>query len=261
MKFYRIWGIILRYLFAVRRSGDRLADVFYWPAMDLFLWGLTGSYFTSLAPNYPQVLMIITSGIVFWIITWRGQSDVTIGILEELWSRNLINLFGSPIKFSEWIIAVMTIGVIKMCASFSFAAGVAFLLYKTNIFIYGFYIIPFMLLLIMSGWWVGFLICGLIFKYGTRVQNLAWSAIMVLAPFTAIYYPISVLPNWAQKVSALIPMSYVFEGIREVIGSGHVDPKKLAACFVLNLIYLILSMAFLRRSYQKILEKGLLSLY
>jgi len=261
MKAYRIWGIILRYLFAVRRSGDRLADIFYWPTMDLFLWGLTGSYFNSLAPDYPQVLVIITSGIVFWIVTWRAQSDVTIGILEELWSRNLVNLFGSPIKFSEWLVAVMTIGFLKMCASFTFAAGVAYLLYETNIFIYGFYIIPFMLLLMMSGWWVGLLICGLIFKFGTRVQNLAWSAIMVLAPFAAIYYPVSVLPAWAQKVSALVPMSYIFEGAREVIAHGVVDPKKIIICFILNVIYLILALAFIKRSYQKILEKGLLSLY
>ena len=41
---------------------------------------------------YP-VVMIIISGILLWIIVWRGQYEITVNLLEDLWDKNLINIF------------------------------------------------------------------------------------------------------------------------------------------------------------------------
>jgi ABC-2 type transport system permease protein len=246
-----------------------MSDVFYWPTMDLLLWGLTSIYFKKQqSVSFPtglgsgsQIVLMIISGILFWIIVWRGQYEITVNLLEELWSRNLINIFVSPLKFSEWIISVVIVGIIKAALSFSFAMIVAFILYKVKIFIYGFYLIPFALLLIMSGWWAGFLIAGLILRYGTKIQTFAWAAIVIISPFSAIYYPLSTLPLWAQKIAIIVPTSYIFEGGREILSKGSLDPTKLYISFFLNLIYLIIALIFVRKSFKKVLEKGLVKVY
>lgn len=261
MKLHRIYAIILRFMYLFRHSYDRLADAFYWPTLDLLLWGITSSYFKSYAPGVPQIVLIILSGILLWIIVWRGQYEITVGVLEDLWNRNLVNIFVAPLKFSEWIISLIIMGIIKAVLSFSFALLVAFILYKINVFTLGFYLIPFALLLILSGWWIGFAISGIILRYGTRIQTLAWIAPWIISPFSAIYYPVSALPDWAQKVSLFIPTSYVFEGAREVIGKGILDPNKLYISFFLNIIYIILSLIFLKRSFNKVLENGLVKAY
>lgn len=261
MKLNRVYAIILRNLYSFRHSYDRLSDAFYWPIIDLILWGLTSAYFTKYATNIPQIALLMLSGVLLWIIVWRGQSEITIGILDDLWNKNLINIFASPLKFSEWITALVTLGIIKAFLSFSFGVLVAYLLYAINIFPYAFYIIPFALLLIMTGWSMGFFIAALILRYGTRIQTLAWTAPWIVSPFSAIYYPVAALPDWAQKISSLIPTSYIFEGMREVINTGKFDPMKIFMSLILNIVFLILSIYFLKSSFNKLMKKGLNNLF
>lgn len=261
MKIHRIYGITLRFMFYFRRSLDRLSDAFYWPTIDLLIWGITSSYLKSYGQGFSQIVLLIISGILFWIIVWRAQYEITVNLLEDLWSKNLPNIFVSPVKFSEWVSSFIIIGIIKSILSFSFASFLAFLLYKINIFVYGFYLLPFFLLLILTGWWIGFLVVGVILRYGTKLQTLAWTAVMIISPFSAIYYPVSVLPEWAQKVAMIVPTSYVFEGAREVMNKGYLDLNKVYISLILNLIYLPLAIFFLKKSFTKALEKGLVSLY
>lgn len=261
MKLHRIYGYILRQIYVFRRNFNRLADTFYWPMIDLVLWGLTVSFMKKFATNPQQIVLAVISGIILWLVVWRGQYEISVNLLEELWSRNLINIFVSPLKFSEWIFSTILLGLIKAILSVFFATLISYLLYKVNFFVLGFYLIPFMLLLIMTGWWIGFFVAGLILRFGTKVEQFAWSIVMIIAPFSAIYYPLSILPDWAQKFAVIIPTSYIFEGMREVIETGKLAPEKLFISFGLNCIYLAFSLIFIYTSFKKVLEKGLVKVY
>lgn len=261
MAIHRIYAVLLRYFYDFSRQGDRLVDVFYWPTIDLLLWGLTSLFIKSFAPELPQIILIIVSGIIFWLFVWRAQSDMSVSLLEDLWNKNLINMFVSPLKFSEWLASFIILGILKIILSFFFAAALAYILYEVNIFYFGFYLIPFALLLMMTGWWVGMFVNSLIMRYGSRIQTLAWSMVMVISPFSAIYYPLSILPDWLQKIAAFVPTSYIFEGAREVINQGTLDPRKLLYSFILNLIYISLGLIFLKKSFKKMLNRGLINLY
>jgi ABC-2 type transport system permease protein len=231
--------------------------VFYWPTIDLLVWGLTSAYLRSFAPKTSPIILIIVSGILLWLITWRAQYEISVGLLEDLWNKNLINIFVSPLKFSEWIAAFLIVGIVKALVSVLFASGVAFLLYKVHIMIYGIYLVPFFASLMLTGWAIGFFVAGLILRYGTRIQALAWSFVAVFSPFAAIYYPVSILPGWAQTIAAFIPISYIFEGSRQLIATGQMDTNKLLISFGLNIVYLILTFWFLLRSFKAVLNKGL----
>jgi len=261
MKVHRIKGIVLRYMFIMKHSINRWSDVIYWPVIDLLLWGLTIKYVTLLSSNPQKVVVSVIAGLLLWTLVWRAQYEISVNILEDLWSKNLINLFVSPLTFWEFITAFLIIGLIKVVIGFVFTSFIAYLLYRVNMFIFGFYLIPFVLLLFMTGWWVGFLVGGLILRFGTKVEQFAWSMISLLSPFTAIYYPLSILPNWAQTVAKFVPTSYIFEGAREVITKGILDPKKIIICFILNCIYITLALIFMRKSFDKILQKGLVKAY
>lgn len=261
MKSHRVKAIVLRYLFLFRRSYDRLTDAFYWPTIDLLVWGLMSAYFQARNPGDTNFMVIIVTGILFWLIVWRGQYEITVNILEDLWNKNLVNIFVSPLSFWEWVTSFIIIGMIKAFLSVSFASLIAFLLYKISIFIYGFYLIPYIISLILTGWWIGFMVGGLILRFGTKIQTLAWAFVAVISPFSAIYYPVSVLPQWAQVVAWFIPTTYIFEGARAVINGGQFDFAPLLVSLFLNIIYLGLSLAFLRTSFDKILKKGLVKVY
>ncbi len=260
MKIHRIYAIVLRYLFLFRRSWDRLSDAFYWPTIDLLVWGLTSTYLRSFAPDTSPIILIIISGILLWLITWRAQYEITVGLLEDLWNQNLINIFVSPLKFSEWIAAFLVTGITKAFMSVIFASAVAYLLYHVHIFSYGIYLIPFFASLMLTGWAIGFFVAGLILRFGTRIQTLAWSFVALFSPFAAIYYPLSTLPTWAQFIGKLMPASYIFEGSREIISNGHLDINKLVISLVLNFVYLFFSFWFMKLSFEKVLSKGLVRL-
>ncbi|OGK25383.1 hypothetical protein A3A46_00045 [Candidatus Roizmanbacteria bacterium RIFCSPLOWO2_01_FULL_37_13] len=164
-------------------------------------------------------------------------------------------------KFSEWVVSFILVGVAKAFLSFTFAVFMAYLLYKIKVFTLGFYMIPFIISLLISGWWVGFFVAGIILRFGSKLQTLAWTFVWVLGPFSAIYYPVSILPNWAKLIASILPTSYIFEGMREVINKGNLDPFKLIISFALNVVYLVCSIIFLRKSFDKVLEKGLVKVY
>lgn len=257
MNFNRIYAVIIRNLFAYKRSLDRLTDAFYWPTLDLIIWGLTSQFFVGSGNGMLNFVSIIISAIVLWLFLWRAQYEISINVVDEMWNKNLVNLFGSPLKFSEWIISLLILGLIKIIMAVGFATLLAYLLYKVELFSLGFYLIPFMVLLILNGWILGFIVSGLILRYGTKVQTLVWTTIWMISPFSAIYYPVSALPFWAQAVAHYVPPSYVFEGMREVIETGKADLNSLLFPGLLTILYLIGAIIYLKSSFNELMNKGL----
>lgn len=257
MRWHKIYGILLRHYYISLRSLDRMTEIFYWPIIDLFTWGITTLYFKSYTTQSAHIVLVILSGLMFWNLAWRGQQEITTNLLEEYWNRNLINIFVAPIKFSEWVVAIMIVSLVKSGMSFIFVSIIAAWLYKVNVLMYGFYLIPFVFLLLMTSWIFGFALSGLVLRLGSKVQALTYAVLAAFTPFSAVFFSIAILPDWAQKIAFFVPASYIFEGIRQIIQTGTMDITKLYMSLFLSSIYLFLALVYVRRSFNKVLEKGL----
>lgn len=259
INFNRVYAMLIRYFYNMRHSFDRITDMFYWPAMDLLMWGLTSSYILQ-ANNITQqnTKFAVIAGLVFWIIVWRSQYEITTNLLSELWDKNVVNIFAAPLKISEWIVAFMIFGLLKTLASFIFSLLVAFFLYKLTIVpTFGLLLIPIIGNLMLTGWAAGFFVAGFLIRYGNKIQTLAWAGVYLIAPFSSIYYSLSILPVWAQKVALFIPSTYMFEGIRELIFTGSISSDKLMVSFILNIVYLVLAIWFFLFMFEKTKKLGL----
>lgn len=252
-----VWAIVVRHLYHFKHSLDRFADLFYWPVMDVLLWGFTSIYIAQSQSSLSFIPLMLLSGIILWMIVWRSQHEITVNLLEEVWSQNMTNLFASPLRLREWIVGVFILGILGIFVSVSFAALVAFFIHKVNFFSFGLYLIPFMVNLTLTGWGFGLMMASLIIRFGRRLQNLAWSGIILITPFSGVYYPISVLPDWAQKVSAFLPTSYVFEGMRAVIFEGKLPWEMLIKSFLLNGLFLIIGLSLFVFMFEKTKNTGL----
>ncbi len=253
----RVKAMIYRYTINLRHNFDRLSDMFYWPAMDLFIWGLTGIYFTHLSPDSAQSADVIITGVILWIVIWRAQYEITTNLLSEMWDTNLVNIFMSPLRLSEWICAVMIYGFGKMILSLSFSAILAFIIFSYSLLDFGFYLIPIVISLVLTGWAGGFLVAAFIIRYGTKIQTAAWMGVAIIAPFTALYYPLSTLPEWAQKIALLVPSSYILENTRQYLFYGTMSWQYFAISFALNIIYLVSSLWLFSHMFKKTKKKGL----
>lgn len=257
MNLKRVMAMVQRYFYNVKHSYDRLTDMFYWPLMDLLIWGLTGLYFAKLSGDSQHLTTVLLTGIIFWIVTWRAQYEITTNLLSEMWDRNLVNIFASPLTVYEWITAVTIFGGLKMIVSLLFSAGIAFILYQYAFFQFGWWLFPIVISLVITGWASGFVVAAIIIRWGMKVQTIAWAGAYLIAPFSALYYPLSVLPDWAQKVALIFPSSYIFEAMRQHIFTNTISIEKIIISFAINLVFLVLSISLFVYSFNKSKQLGL----
>ena len=256
MSFGRIWAVFLRYFYFFAKL-DHLCDLFFWPIVDIFLWGITIVWVQDTEGSPFPLALVILTGLVFWQIIWRSNYEVSVNLLQEFWSRNLVNLFSTPLKLSEWIISLMLVGLFKICITIGFGALMVWLLYSLNVFKMGWAFLPFTASLILSGWFIGFLSASIMIYFGQRVQQLAWMTAYFFAPFSAVYYPLSALPDWGQAIAKLLPMTYLFEGMRTILIHGSFSWYHFVMSVVLNLAYLIPTMILFKTLFDKSRSKGL----
>lgn len=257
MNLNRVWAMVIRYYINMYKSLDRIFDMFYWPALDLLIWGITGLYLAQLTAPGTNYLFVILTGLIFWLVIWRAQYEITTNILAEIWDRNLVNIFTTPLTVIEWISSFVIFGFFKTLISLAFSATLAFFIYQYNILSFGGLLIIFIINLLLTGWACGFIFAAFIVRFGQKIQQLAWAGVAIIAPFSAVYYPLSILPDWAQKIGLALPSTYVFESIRQALFTGVVSYDKLLISFGLNILYFIFSIWFFVRMFNKSRKLGL----
>ena len=256
MNFKHIQGVFLRYFYPLFRGSHFLSDLFYWPLVDILLWGLTSIWIQKQqqVANIPLVLM---TALIFWQITWRGSVDISVNLLQEFWNRNLVNLFSTPLKVSEWSLGILLLCLFKLLITISFGALAVYLLYSLNVFTIGWAFLPFAASLLIFGWVIGFLASSAIIYSGRQMESLAWMTAFVFAPFSAVFYPIDILPAWAQTIGWCIPTTYIFEGMRQILSNGTFSYSYFWISLFLNLFYLALTFSLFTYMFEKSRAKGL----
>lgn len=255
MSFSRISGVFFRYFYTLK-DIHQLSDIFYWPLVDILLWGLTSVWIQNQS-NVSNLPLILMTALVFWQVTWRGAIGVSFPLLQEFWHRNLVNLFSTPLKISEWVCGILLLSFFKVLISVAFGGIIVYLLYSLNVFTLGWAFLPFAVMLFIFGWSIGFLSAALVIYWGHKVEMFAWMMPFLFAPFSAVYYPVDVLPAWAQVISWSLPTTYIFEGMRQILYRGHFSWSYLGISLLLNGVLLVLSIWFFHYMFHKSLTKGL----
>ncbi len=256
MNIRRISGVFFRYFYVLKKGPQQLSDLFYWPLIDILLWGLTSVWIQTYAKTSDLSLILLT-GLIFWQITWRGSVDVSISLLQEFWHRNLVNLFSTPLKLSEWMAGIILLCLCKLVITVSFGALAVYVLYSLNVFTVGWAFLPFAALLLMFGWSLGYIASSAIIYWGHQVEAIAWMIGFVFAPFSAVFYPVAILPGWAQSIAWCLPSTYIFEGMRIVLATGTFPIDYFWISFVLNIFLLGFAIMLFTTMFKKSRNKGL----
>jgi ABC-2 type transport system permease protein len=258
MKLHRIEALLLKYYYITINRVDRLFDIVYWPILDLFIWGFAGFYIQELSDV--NVLSMLLGGVILWVFVWRSSQDIAVFILEDFWSRNLYHLFASPIRLSEHLTSIIAIGLLRALTTFVILWPVGILFYSFNILkISPSLIVLAIFLLTLFGWSVGLFVSSFIFRFGQRIQVLAWSVTFLITPFAAIFYPVSALPGWAAKIALALPPAHIFEALRAVISGNPVNTLGLWYAFAVSFIFFIAMAFFLSVSFKNAKKTGLLA--
>jgi ABC-2 type transport system permease protein len=260
MNFQVIGALVMRYVYLYTRTPVRMVEMVFWPMVDILVWGfLTLFLKQNTEGDFPEFIVFLIGAMILWDILFRAQQGVAISFLEDVWTRNLLNVFVAPVRTQEYVGATFVVGLLRITVTGIVLALIAWFAYAFNVFILDWYLIPFFLNVLIFGWSLGMVSTALILRWGQAAESLAWAVPFFIQPVVAVFYPVDVLPGWLQPVAMALPATHVFEGMREVMETGSMNVQSLLVALGLNLIYLSLAGWLFASILRLVRRKGLLT--
>jgi ABC-2 type transport system permease protein len=258
MKMHRMKAVMMRHAYEIRRNVDRVTDMLYWPVLDIIIWGFFSIYLAHGGRGGGGITGFLLGAAILWGMFYSFQRDMAVGFLDELWSRNLINLFSTPLAVSEYMCGLMIVNLFKVAVGALCAALIAWACYAFDIFPRVPQFVPYMVNLMLFGLALGVFTTGLIFRYTTKVQNLAWSFAGLLQPISCVFYPLSALPRPLRAMAWMLPTTHAFEGMRQVLAGGGFSAAHFWWALGLDAAYFALAVMFFMWIFESARNRGLL---
>jgi ABC-2 type transport system permease protein len=256
-----IAGILLRQLYLFRSSPVRLLPTFAWVAIDIVVWGFLTRYLNTVAGNHMNFVPTLLGAVLFWDFFTRIMQGVTTAFFEDVWSRNFLNLFATPLSISEYVTGLVLTSVATSLIALVVMLVLATLVFGLSFISLGLMLIPFVLVLFLFGVALGVVASALVLRLGPASEWLVWPMPALLSPFVGVYYPLATLPGWMQKVGYLLPPSYVFEGMRQLIDGRPFAGTSLLVGAALAVLQVLLAGYFFARVFRYTVRTGLLARY
>jgi ABC-2 type transport system permease protein len=241
--FGRVAAMVTRYIYLLRSSWPRVFDLVYWPFVQMLTWGFLQTYLSkaaaagSLAGRLGLAAGALIGAMLLWDILFRGQLGFSISFLEEMWSRNIANLFMSPLRPGEFIMALMAMSLVRLAIGFVPVTLLAIPFFGFNLWGLGLALGFFFANLILTSWSIGLLCSGLVLRYGLAAESLVWTIMFLMQPLACVFYPLAILPRPLQLVASLLPPTYVFEGLRALLTRHELRLDLMGEAFALNLVF------------------------
>jgi ABC-2 type transport system permease protein len=256
-----IAGIVLRQADLMRASPTRVLPIFAWVAIDIVLWGFITRYLDRIAGSGLQFGMRLLGAVLLWDFFARVMHGVTTAFFEDLWSRNFLNVFATPLTIGEYVGGLVLTSVGTSLVALAVMLALASAAFGLDFLALGVALVPFLLTLFTFGIALGVLASAMVLRFGPASEWLVWPLPALLAPFACVFYPLATLPEWMQAVARALPASYVFEGMRAVIAGEGLPMAGLAAGAGLAALDLALAGWAFTRVYRRVVRSGLLARY
>lgn len=260
MNFSRVSAVVLRQFYLLRGSPSRILPLFMWVMIDMVLWGFITRYLNEFTHSGFDFVPALLGAVLLWDFLTRVMHGLTMAFFEDVWTRNFLNVFATPITISEYVAGL----VVSSITTSTFALIVMVLIalgFGLSFFIYGLMFLPFLLVLFMCGIALGILGISVVLRLGPAAEWFIWPVPAMLSPFVGVFYPLSTLPVWMRVISYALPPSYVFESMRAIVEGGRPSISALGLSAALALVYILLAGWFFDRTYRYAVRTGLIARY
>jgi ABC-2 type transport system permease protein len=255
------FAIILRQFYLIRGSVSRVVPLFIWVAIDIVLWGFMTKYLNTVASPGFNFVPVLLGAVLMWDFFTRVMHGVTMAFFEDVWSRNFLNIFASPVTITEYLAGLVATSVATSAIGLAVMLLLATAIFGLSFLSYGGALVPFLLVLFLFGIALGIVGCALVLRLGPSAEWFVWPIPALLSPFAGVFYPITTLPAWMQWLARLLPPAYVFEGMRAIVTGGTLSPSSLAIGGVLAVVYVLAASVFFTQVYRRAVRTGLIARY
>jgi len=257
----RTGAIVLRQLYLLSGSPARVVPLFAWVAIDIVLWGFITRYLNSITASGFNFVPALLGAVLLWDFMVRVMQGITTTFFEDVWTRNFLNFFATPLTTSEYVTGLVSSSIATSMVGLAVMVILASAVFGLSFLVYGLALAAFLLVLFLLGIALGIAGCAIVLRLGPVAEWFIWPIPAVLSPFAGVFYPLSTLPQWMQCGSRLLPASYVFEGMRAVVASREVSVTDLLWGGGLSILYIALAGWFFGYIYRHAVRNGLIARY
>lgn len=254
MNLNRVLALIMRHMFLTTHQLERFFDVLVSPILVLILWGFLSSYIQTTQSS--TLAAFLLGGMILWVVFEKVSTDIGVNFMFDLWDRNIINMLASPITFTEYLFGLISISFIKILVSLTAMFLMAGIFYHFSISSFGFGLVMFWINLFVFAMAFGIFNITLVLRYGHSIGPLTWILPFLVQPFAAVFYPISIMPSFFQKIAFFLPISHVFEGMRYTFSTGQFDFGSFWMAALLNVVYISASIALFAFTLKRVTKSG-----
>src|SRR5580692_6726471 len=172
--FRRTSAIVLRQFYLMQGSPARVLPLFAWVAIDMVTWGFITKYLNAVSGSGFNFVPSLLGAVLLWDFFARVMQGVTMAFFEDVWSRNFLNIFATPLSISEYVgglvlssIGTSAVGLVVMIFLASTIFGLSFLAY-------GISLVPFLLILFLFGIALGVLGAATVLRFGPASEWFIW---------------------------------------------------------------------------------------
>jgi ABC-2 type transport system permease protein len=261
MRLSRTLALLERQWYLMRGSPTRVVPLFGFVVIDIVLWGFITRYLNTAAGGRVDFLTSLLGAVVFWDYCVRVLHGVTMTFFEDVWSRNFLNIFASPLSLSEYlagqVLSSMFTSLIGLLAMVVIAGAV----FGWSIALYGVMAVPFVCVLFLFGIAMGIVGASIVLRWGPAAEWFVWPIPALIAPFAGVYYPVATLPAWMHPIARVLPVSYVFEALRAIAAGQTFQPRALAIGTGLAALYVLAACWLFATVYRHAVRSGLIARY
>jgi ABC-2 type transport system permease protein len=257
----RIGAVIRRQLYVTIHSPTRLIELAFWPIVDLVVWGMVTVFLSRSGVDLPAPVAFFLGALLLWDLVFRGKNSVALCLLEEVHSQNLISMMASPITPGEYLAGAVAFGLGKVALTWTIMAGLAWALFSFGVLELGAAVVLYVGVMLLFGIALALVVIGCLLRFGYAADELAWALAGIVVPFSAVFYPVSSLPGWAQKVAVFVPPAHAFEAMRASLVDRPAVWGSIPFAFALDLLYGVIAFWFARRMFGTLLRRGFITRY
>ncbi len=261
MNVLRVRTVIKRHWLILWRSPHRWFEIAFWPVMDVVLWGSLGAFVAQENSTSRAAAPYLLAGIVlFWTLT-QVQMAMATSVMEETWTRNLLNVLTTSVTAPEYLTGVAVFGMAKLVLALGTLTVTTVTLYGFDLTAVGWSVIPIATLLILNGWAVAFLVVGMILRFGQSAEILTWGFNYVVLAISGVFFPVEALPGFLQPIANALPTTHAFGAARDVLDGQPIPWDRLAFATVGTAVFMGVSLLFAGHMLRVFRARGFVTRY
>lgn len=261
MSLVRLRAIVHRHWIVLRRAPHRWFEISFWPVMDVLLWGSLGVFIAQDSEASRAGAPYLLAGMVmFWTFT-QAQFAIALGVNEETWTRNILNVLTTPVREIEYVVGIAVFGLLKLTACLLTLTLTTIVCFGFDLSEVGWGVVPIALVLVVNGWALAMLTVGLVLRFGQSAEILIWGLNYAVMSFSGVFFPSEYLPSGLRAVAGVLPTTLAFESLRSLLDGEAMPWGRLGLAALGSVIALALTTSFAAWLLRMFRRRGFVTRY